>query len=111
MSLQNCTQAIDNGAYIQHACSDKNPSLWTQALAHFAEQSNTSADAAVALTQALEQIDKRNLLPPLGVVQVLARNSSVTLGTVKDYLIKSIEHEKRLIEEVSSHSPLNVILN
>lgn len=77
--------------------------MWTRALAHFAEQSNSSTDAATALTQVLDQIDKRNLLPPLGVVQVLARNSSVTLGMVRDYLIKRIENEKKLIEEVGLH--------
>ncbi|TPX36028.1 hypothetical protein SmJEL517_g01773 [Synchytrium microbalum] len=78
---------------------DKDSSLWTRSLAHFAEQSSSSTDAATALTQVLDQIDRRNLLPPLGVVQVLARNSSVTLGMVRDYLIKRIENEKRSIDE------------
>ncbi|TPX44023.1 hypothetical protein SeMB42_g03800 [Synchytrium endobioticum] len=78
---------------------DKDPSLWTRALGHFAEQSSASTNAVVALTQVLEQIDKKNLLQPLGVVQILARNSSVTLGMVKEYLIMRIENEKRLIDE------------
>ncbi|KAJ3287175.1 Vacuolar protein sorting-associated protein 11 [Borealophlyctis nickersoniae] len=83
---------------------DKDPSLWTQALSYFAEKGTRTGDllgdaGPPELLEVLDTIDKRNLLPPLQVVQVLARNSAVTIGMVREYLIRRIEAERKAVDE------------
>ncbi|KAI8593020.1 hypothetical protein BDZ88DRAFT_405220 [Geranomyces variabilis] len=80
---------------------DADPSLWTQSLAFFAGRGTGlgGPDPQVELLQVLEQIDKKNLLPPLQVIQILARNPAVTIGMVKDYIVRRVEAEKRNIDE------------
>ncbi|KAJ3086934.1 hypothetical protein HK102_012146 [Quaeritorhiza haematococci] len=101
----------------------QDPTLWTQALSYFAEKATLdptllstygtgSFDTASTgipatatgtanreLVEVLETIDKKNLLPPLQVIQVLARNPAVTIGMVREYLVRRIEGERKLIEE------------
>jgi hypothetical protein len=44
-------------------------------------------------------IEKRNLLPPLMVIQTLARNSTCTLAVVKDYVSRCLQKENEQIAE------------
>ncbi|KAJ3022002.1 Vacuolar protein sorting-associated protein 11 [Thoreauomyces humboldtii] len=83
------------------AYGDADPSLWTQSLAFFAEKGTGlgGPNPQAELLMVLDTIDKKNLLPPLQVVQILARNSTVTIGMVKDYIIRRVEAERRNISE------------
>jgi hypothetical protein len=88
---------------------EKDPSLWVSALSYFAEKnalpvSGQSSDSTRQMLQVvLDNIEKKNLLPPLQVIQVLSKNPSITVGTIKDYLIRKITSEKKLIEEVKPY--------
>ena len=53
----------------------------------------------IALTWSVD-IEKRNLLPPLMVIQTLARNSTCTLAVVKDYVSRCLQKENEQIAEV-----------
>ena len=57
--------------------ADRN--LWVHALEYFAGKEGCKAQ----IMEVLGHIDKRNLLPPLLVIDALARNSSATLAVVK----------------------------
>ncbi|KAI8930083.1 hypothetical protein BC831DRAFT_441260 [Entophlyctis helioformis] len=95
---------------------DNDPSLWTKALIFFVEKgvressatspgadgTGTSAQQQETrdnLVKVLDQIEKRKLLSQLQVVQLLSKNSAVTLGMVRDYLIKRIETDVASIDE------------
>lgn len=58
----------------------KDHSLWQHALVFLAR---AETDCREHIQQVLNHIDNHNLLPPLLVVQLLSRNSSVTLSVVK----------------------------
>ena len=78
-------------------------SLWPQALVYFADKvagTTSSRDATREFAEVLDVIDKENILSPLEVIQILAKNSAVTIGMVRNYLVKRMESEKKSIEEV-----------
>ncbi|KAJ3043409.1 Vacuolar protein sorting-associated protein 11 [Rhizophlyctis rosea] len=84
---------------------DADSTLWTHALSYFAEK-GTHPSASLGpdqcppeLLEVLNTIDRRNLLPPLQVVQVLSKNASVTVGMVRDYLTRRIEAERKAMDE------------
>ncbi|KAJ3050090.1 Vacuolar protein sorting-associated protein 11 [Rhizophlyctis rosea] len=84
---------------------DADSTLWTTALTYFAEK-GTHPSATLGpdqcppeLLEVLNTIDKRNLLPPLQVVQVLSKNASVTIGMVRGYLTRRLEAERKAIDE------------
>jgi hypothetical protein len=58
--------------------------------------SRHTADVA----EILEHIDKENILPPLGVVQVLSRNNVASVGLVKEWLMTRIKHAREEINTV-----------
>lgn len=70
--------------------------LWVQALSYFARKED---DCKPQLMEVLSQIDKKNLLPPLLVIQTLAHNSTATLSVVKDYIIRRLQMENDQIAE------------
>ncbi|EGF84319.1 hypothetical protein BATDEDRAFT_22251 [Batrachochytrium dendrobatidis JAM81] len=89
---------------------DVEPSLWTKALTFFIEKGVYSSkrdeqdgsvekSAQCNLLQVLDQIQKRKLLSQLQIVQLLSKNSNVTLGMVREFLIKSIEIDTASINE------------
>lgn len=49
------------------------------------------------MQQVLEHLDRSNLLPPLMVIEVLARSPKVTLSSVKDYFSKRLKDENGCI--------------
>ncbi len=51
------------------------------------------------IAEVLQHIDRRNLLPPLLVVDALARNSTATLSVVKDYITRRLSLENQAIAE------------
>ena len=54
--------------------------LWVQALAYFSKKEE---NCKTQIMEVLSQIDKKNLLPPLLVLQTLAHNSTATLAVIK----------------------------
>ncbi|XP_041361621.1 vacuolar protein sorting-associated protein 11 homolog [Gigantopelta aegis] len=71
-------------------------SLWVQALSYFAKKED---NCKTQLMEVLSHIDKKNLLPPLLVIQTLAHNSTATLSVVKDYIIRRLQLENDQIAE------------
>lgn len=64
--------------------------LWVQVLAYFASLEKCEAQ----LMRVLEHIDRDNLMPPLGVIQILSSYSAVPLSVIREYL------SRRLLKEV-----------
>jgi len=56
-------------------------------------------DCAKEIIEVLSNIDKRDLLPPLIVIQILSQKSTATLSIVKDYIIKRLQNENQIILE------------
>jgi len=63
------------------------PSLWALALSYFASRDNCIHTYLITV---LNKIDEKKILSPLEVIQILSKNSSVTIGTVKDYICRNI---------------------
>ncbi|XP_071804394.1 vacuolar protein sorting-associated protein 11 homolog [Asterias amurensis] len=74
----------------------QDPNLWVQTLSYFARKEENCKQYII---EALCQIDRHNLLPPLMVVQTLAHNSTATLSVVKDYIIRRLQQENDQISE------------
>ncbi|KAJ3075472.1 Vacuolar protein sorting-associated protein 11 [Podochytrium sp. JEL0797] len=79
----------------------KEPSLWKMALSYFADRSTsqTHASSDPELTFILAEIDKRNLLSPLEVLQLLSQHPTVTIATIRPYLLAKINAEKKQTSE------------
>ena len=65
---------------------EQDNNLWVQALAYFARKEE---NCKTQIMEVLSHIDRRNLLPPLLVIQTLAHNSTATLAVVKVRYVKS----------------------
>nr|XP_039266743.1 vacuolar protein sorting-associated protein 11 homolog [Styela clava] len=76
----------------------KDPSLWQQALTFFARQEDVKCEEHIM--QVLTHVDKNNLLPPLLVIQLLSRSSTVSLSVIKDYILRRLQKET---EEIDQH--------
>ncbi|XP_071483682.1 vacuolar protein sorting-associated protein 11 homolog [Diadema antillarum] len=75
---------------------NQDPNLWVQALSYFAAKEENCKPFIV---EVLSQIDRRNLLPPLLVIQTLAHNSTATLSVIKDYIVRRLQQENDQIAE------------
>lgn len=53
------------------------------------------------LSKILAKIDEYQIMPPLGVVQLLSRNGVVDVGSVKEWLRGKVEENEEEIESVS----------
>lgn len=86
------TEIID--ACKKYGTADRN--LWVQALSYFAGKEE---GCKTQISEVLAHIDKRNLLPPLLVIDALARNSTATLSVVKEYITRRLQQENQSITE------------
>ncbi|KAK3293576.1 uncharacterized protein B0H64DRAFT_216491 [Chaetomium fimeti] len=76
------------------------PQLYPAALSYLTSDSRILDEAGPdELASILERIDKDGLMAPLQVVQTLSKNSVASMGMLKPYLSKRIEHERREIAE------------
>uniref|UniRef100_A0A1D1XE62 Vacuolar protein sorting-associated protein 11 homolog n=1 Tax=Anthurium amnicola TaxID=1678845 RepID=A0A1D1XE62_9ARAE len=73
------------------------PSLWVDLLKYFAEVDDD--DCSKEIKEVLTYIERDDILPPIVVLQTLARNHNLTLSVVKDYIARKLEQESKLIEE------------
>ena len=71
-------------------------SLWNDVLSYFGERGE---NCAKEVKEVLVYIERDNLLPPLIVLQKLAKNPTLTLSVVKEYIARQLQQETRLIEE------------
>ena len=71
--------------------------LWIQALQYFSKREEYNCNEYIM--QILANIEKYNLLSPLMVIKILSQNSTLTVDTVKEYLLKRMRKEEKEIEE------------
>lgn len=71
-------------------------SLWADVLQYFGERGE---DCSKEVKEVLVYVEKDNLLPPLIVLQTLAKNPTLTLSVVKDYIARQFQQISQLIEE------------
>ncbi|KAH7422083.1 hypothetical protein KP509_13G089700 [Ceratopteris richardii] len=71
-------------------------SLWADVLQYFGEKGE---DCSQEVKEVLVYVEKDNLLPPLIVLQTLAKNPNLTLSVVKDYVARQFQQMSQLIEE------------
>ena len=74
---------------------DDDTNLWVQALTYFGARPDFPQQY---IEQILAQVEERNLLPPLVVVQVLARNRKMPLSIVKTYITRRLRQERQQID-------------
>ncbi|OVA10630.1 Clathrin [Macleaya cordata] len=72
------------------------PSLWGDLLKYFGE---LGEDCSKEVKEVLTYIERDDILPPIIVLQTLAKNPCLTLSVVKDYIARKLEKESKLIEE------------
>lgn len=70
--------------------------LWADVLKYFGE---LGEDCSKEVKEVLTYIERDNILPPIIVLQTLARNSCLNLSVIKDYIARKLEQESKLIEE------------
>ena len=70
---------------------EKDPDLWIHLLTCLSDEK--------ILMQALERIDEQNILPPMLVLRILSKSSSVTLGAVKSYMRAHLQREMKATRE------------
>ncbi|KAI9366915.1 hypothetical protein DFJ73DRAFT_755623 [Zopfochytrium polystomum] len=87
---------------------DKDKGLWSQALTYFADKvasDESSQEASQELAEVLDVIDRKSIMPPLEVIQIVAKNRAVTIGMARK-LSASYRQEtakmKAQIEELKS---------
>ncbi|KAI8007487.1 hypothetical protein LOK49_LG07G02654 [Camellia lanceoleosa] len=70
--------------------------LWADVLKYFGE---LGEDCSKEVKEVLTYIERDNILPPIIVLQTLARNSCLNLSVIKDYIARKLEQESKLIDE------------
>lgn len=67
-------------------------------LTYFSSNAEVLSKSTPELLSVLNHIDSQDLLPPIQVVQALARSDVASISLIKRYIGKKIEHER---EELS----------
>jgi hypothetical protein len=78
---------------------DRQTNLWIDALWYFATNAGPSAASNARLSNVLGEIEKRKLLPPIMIVNILSKNSKAPLSVVKEYLIRCLTREAEMVTE------------
>ncbi|XP_053208059.1 vacuolar protein sorting-associated protein 11 homolog [Panonychus citri] len=80
---------VDDVNMIVDTCekfSEEDERLWVRAFWYFAKIPEIEMSH---LHRVLEEVDKRNLIPPISVIDILSTNSpNATLTAIKDYLVR-----------------------
>ncbi|OIT20102.1 PREDICTED: vacuolar protein-sorting-associated protein 11 homolog [Nicotiana attenuata] len=71
-------------------------SLWADLLKYFGE---LGEDCSKEVKEILTYIERDDILPPIVVLQTLAKNPCLTLSVTKDYIARKLERESQLIDE------------
>ncbi|KAL3155173.1 hypothetical protein ABBQ32_013114 [Trebouxia sp. C0010 RCD-2024] len=100
--LQVHMAAGDHGALIEDCMRlgdvsrGGDPHLWSEVLEYFARQSGDCTEQVGAV---LHHIEAGNLLPPLVVLAILAKNPTLQLRVVKNYIARQLSAESAHIQE------------
>ncbi|RNA18522.1 vacuolar sorting-associated 11 -like protein [Brachionus plicatilis] len=73
------------------------PNLWIQSLQYFSKRDGYNLKDFIM--QILTNIEKFNLLTPLMVIKILSQNNTLTIDTVKEYLLNRMKKEEHEIKE------------
>lgn len=76
---------------------EEDKKLWIRALVYFGERSDEEQCVAY-LQKSLRMVEEHELMPPLAVVRLLAKNPSTPLGVVQQYLLEKFEEEQTSLE-------------
>lgn len=79
----------------------KDPSLYPMVLTYFSSTPEVMEKSTQELLSVMKHIDEKDLLPPIQVVQALSRSNVATIGLLKGYIGKKIEHERRELKQAS----------
>jgi hypothetical protein len=69
-------------------------------LTYFSSTPEVMAKSTQELLSVMKHIDDKDLLPPIQVVQALSRSNVATIGLLKGYIGKKIEHERQELKQV-----------
>ena len=73
------------------------PALWIEVLKYFSDSAR--GNCVNEVQQVLKHIEQYRLLPPLIVLQMLAKNKNLTLSVVKDYVVRQLQDENATLDE------------
>ncbi|WFD41884.1 Vacuolar protein sorting-associated protein 11 [Malassezia psittaci] len=79
---------------------DIRPNLYVSVLRIFATSSEMSNEQNADFKWVLDQIDERNLLSPLEVVQLVSESGVVQLGAISEYLLRHANQDQTELESV-----------
>ncbi|CAO3609654.1 unnamed protein product [Cunninghamella blakesleeana] len=77
----------------------KDSSLYPMVLSYFSSTSEILSKSTSELLTVLRNIDEKDLLPPIQVVQALSRSNAATIGLLKAYISKKIESERKELQQ------------
>ena len=69
-------------------------------LTYFSSSPEILAKSTQELLSVMRHIDDQDLLPPIQVIQALSRSNVATVGLIKGYIGKKIEHERNEVKQV-----------
>lgn len=78
------------------------PHLYTLVLRFLTSSPDLLSRHMDDVKEIIQYIDKEGIMPPLGIIQVLSRNSVASIGLIKEWLIERIKGERAEIQAVSS---------
>ena len=78
------------------------PHLYPLVLRFLTSSSGLLSRHTPDLALVLEHIDSENIMPPLGIVQVLSRNGVASVGLVKQWLMARIQDSQHELQAVSA---------
>jgi len=73
------------------ACRGGDPQLWADVLQHFVEQPGSSCEPQIV--EVVGHIEAGSILPPLVVLQLLAKNRSIKMSSVRQYVSRQLARE------------------
>uniref|UniRef100_T1KIE5 RING-type domain-containing protein n=2 Tax=Tetranychus urticae TaxID=32264 RepID=T1KIE5_TETUR len=77
--------------------SDQDERLWIRAFWYFAKTSDVDISL---LHRVLEEVDKRNLIPPISIIDILSRNSpTASLAAIKNYLSQWLTKNSEMVSK------------
>ena len=71
-------------------------------LTYFSSSPEVMSKSTQELLSVMKQIDDKDLLPPIQVVQALSRSNVATIGLLKNYIGKKIQHERQELKQVKN---------
>ncbi|KAI8878575.1 vacuolar protein sorting-associated protein 11 [Backusella circina FSU 941] len=77
----------------------KDASLYPMVLSYFSSTPEVMTKSTSELLSVLKHIDEKDLLPPIQVVQALSRSNVATIGLLKGYIGKKIQHEHEELKQ------------